>query len=71
MAAGNGYEVRANIGYPTPGSLGNWAGVDQNIPIITLELPGGSSSPACWQRNREALLAAIRNAAASDHPLAQ
>ena len=60
MAAGNDYPVRASIGYPTPGSLGNWAGVDRSIPIITLELPGGASGAACWQRNRGALLAAIR-----------
>lgn len=33
-----GYPVEASIGYPTPGSFGTWAGVERNIPIITLEL---------------------------------
>ena len=32
------YPVEASIGYPTPGSFGTWAGVERNIPTITLEL---------------------------------
>jgi len=32
------YPVEASIGYPTPGSFGTWAGVERNIPVITLEL---------------------------------
>ncbi len=32
------YPVEANIGYPTPGSFGTWAGVEKGIPTITLEL---------------------------------
>ena len=32
------YPVQENIGYPTPGSLGTWAGIEKNIPTITLEL---------------------------------
>ncbi len=32
------YPVEPSIGYPTPGSFGTWAGVEKNIPIITLEL---------------------------------
>lgn len=33
-----GYPTSNDIGYPTPGSLGTYAGVERNIPIITLEL---------------------------------
>jgi protein MpaA len=33
------YPVQADIGYPTLGSFGNYAGVERNIPTITLELP--------------------------------
>ena len=36
MAAHNGYPVTDNIGYPTPGSLGSYAGRDLTIPIVTL-----------------------------------
>ena len=32
------YPVESSIGYPTPGSFGTWAGVEKNIPVITLEL---------------------------------
>jgi len=32
------YPVEASIGYPTPGSFGTYAGVELNIPIITLEM---------------------------------
>ena len=32
------YPVQEEIGYPTPGSFGTYAGVEKNIPTITLEL---------------------------------
>lgn len=31
------YPVKGDIGYPTPGSFGTYAGVERNIPTITLE----------------------------------
>ena len=33
-----GYPVEKSIGYPTPGSFGTWAGIERDIPTITLEL---------------------------------
>ena len=33
-----GYPVEESIGYPTPGSFGTWAGIEKEIPTITLEL---------------------------------
>ena len=32
------YPVEASIGYPTPGSFGTYAGIERQIPTITLEL---------------------------------
>lgn len=32
------YPVEESIGYPTPGSFGTWAGIENGIPTITLEL---------------------------------
>lgn len=32
------YPAQCDIGYPTPGSFGTYAGVERNIPTITLEL---------------------------------
>ncbi len=59
MARYNGYPIRPFIGYPTPGSLGTFAGWEQGIPTVTLELPPASKECA-WCENRDALLAAIR-----------
>lgn len=33
-----GYPISESIGYPTPGSFGTYAGIERNIPTITLEL---------------------------------
>lgn len=60
MAAHNGYPVKSSIGYPTPGSLGSWAGGDRKIPVITLELPAKATTAASWEKNRKALLEFIR-----------
>lgn len=41
VSAACGWPVQADIGYPTPGSLGSWWGRDRNLPVLTLELPPG------------------------------
>ncbi len=33
-----GYVIDPDIGYPTPGSLGTWAGLERNIPTLTYEI---------------------------------
>ena len=68
MSHFNQYPVRGNIGYDTPGSFGTWAGIDRQIPTVTLELPHDQSGESAWLANREALLAAIRGAP-SDGPI--
>lgn len=60
MAQFNRYAVSDTIGYPTPGSLGSYAGIDMQIPIVTLELPRGIAPETAWQQNRDALLKAAR-----------
>lgn len=35
------YPVTEDIGYPTPGSLGSYAGIEMQIPTITLEIERG------------------------------
>jgi protein MpaA len=42
ISASCGWPARADIGYPTPGSLGSWLGRDRGLPVITLELPAGA-----------------------------
>jgi protein MpaA len=61
MSRHNGYPVKDNIGYPTPGSLGNWAGTDRHIPIVTLELPRKLDADRAWEQNRAALLGVLRS----------
>ncbi|MEX0724683.1 MAG: DUF2817 domain-containing protein, partial [Planctomycetaceae bacterium] len=63
MAQHNGYQVLKTIGYPTPGSFGSWAGVDRQIPTITLELPHDLKGDATWHEVGASLLAFIRGAA--------
>jgi len=50
----NGYPVQSDIGYPTPGSFGTYAGVERNIPVITLELPDKTDIDILWNENKEA-----------------
>jgi len=37
IAGGGNWTVKASMGYETPGSLGTWAGVDRQIPTLTVE----------------------------------
>lgn len=60
MSRHNEYSVLKSIGYPTPGSFGSWAGIDRQIPAITLELPSDAPGPVAWRENREALLSVIQ-----------
>lgn len=58
MAERNGLPVAPDIGYPTPGSLGTFAGKERGIATITLEL--AEERPADpWTRHGGALLAAL------------
>lgn len=71
MARHNRYSVTSHIGYPTPGSFGSWAGRDQNISSITLELPRDIGPEECWKSNGPALLAVIAADAAREPRLAE
>lgn len=48
-----GYPVEEDIGYPTPGSFGTYAGKERNIPTITLELPEDKSDKELWQETKD------------------
>lgn len=58
MSELNGYRLLANIGYPTPGSLGLHAAHGHGIPIITLEF-GQEPVHTLYPRVRESLLLAF------------
>ena len=61
MSSYNHYPVKPTMGYPTPGSFGSWAGIDRQIPTITLELPREQSGAKCCLENIDALKAFIRS----------
>ncbi len=60
MAQYNGYPVTGNIGYPTPGSLGSYAGKEKNIAVVTYELPEKISIQEAWKQSSEAIFEAIQ-----------
>ena len=53
-----GYRFVENIGYPIFGSFGTWAGVEKQIPLITLETWGAKSDTdleTIWQEIKPAM----------------
>jgi protein MpaA len=58
MARANGYTIKDDIGYPTPGGFGAYCDKILKAAVVTLELPW-QSGEAGWKRNASALLAAI------------
>ncbi|MCC6284217.1 MAG: DUF2817 domain-containing protein [Phycisphaerales bacterium] len=57
-AGGARWRVVPSMGYPTPGSLGSWFGVDGRGPILTIEFRRGDGGDEA----REALCAGVRGA---------
>lgn len=58
-----GYKFVENVGYPTNGSFGTWAGIERQIPLITLESWGAKSSEdfeKIWQEIRPGLYEFIK-----------
>ncbi|HBS06894.1 MAG TPA: zinc carboxypeptidase [Leptospiraceae bacterium] len=56
MARSNGLPPKSDIGYPTPGSLGTYAGWERNIPTITLEILRGQLPDDAYTQHRMAAL---------------
>jgi predicted deacylase len=55
MARRNGYRLLPDIGYPTPGSLGQQAAYGMGIPIVTLEV-GHEPPKSLYAKVRDSLL---------------
>lgn len=55
MARANGLPAKGDIGYPTPGSLGTYAGWERNIPTITLEILRGQAHEQVWSAHLEGM----------------
>lgn len=63
MSEKNGLEPKGDIGYPTPGSLGAYGGIERGIPTITLEILRGQDLESVWKIHRSGLEAALQWAA--------
>lgn len=53
------YIITEDIGYPTPGSLGTWAGWERSIPTITLEFERGIDLSNIYSFARNAILSSL------------
>lgn len=59
MHAALALEITEDIGYPTPGSLGTYCGLERNLPTITWELQRGLKESEAWPWGRRAMLACL------------
>lgn len=50
----SGYELQPDIGYPTPGSLGQYGYLEHNIPVICIEEREGATAIETWERFKSA-----------------
>jgi murein peptide amidase A len=55
-----GYIVKDDIGYPTPGSLGTYAGLERDIPTVTYEIERGLQHAAILKTHVPAMLEALK-----------
>jgi protein MpaA len=61
LAQASGYEVVPDIGYPSPGSLGEYGWLDLGIAVICIEAQRGMAHEQIWPRFQAGLLALLRN----------
>lgn len=55
----SGYPFHEDIGYPTPGSLGQYGWLDQQIPVVCIEEQEGAPRDHVWPRFQRALMGLI------------
>ena len=55
------------MGYSTPGSLGSFVGVDQGIPILTIEFEQGQAADSAWAALRLGLEALLLGSLGSEN----
>jgi protein MpaA len=55
-----GYEIKEEIGYPTPGCLGTYAGLERNMPTLTYEIERGLALDKVLAIHVPAILESLR-----------
>jgi protein MpaA len=61
IAAETNYEVTEDIGYPTPGSFGTYAGIERDIPTVTYEVERGLATQKILEIHVPAVIKALSN----------
>lgn len=56
-----GYRIDDEIGYPTPGCLGTYAGLERSMPTLTYEIERGSSIEQILKLHPPAIIAALKS----------
>lgn len=54
-----GYKIDDDIGYPTPGCLGTYTGLERNIPTLTYEIERGLLAPEIMKIHVPAIIEAL------------
>jgi protein MpaA len=57
-----GYVIEESIGYPTPGCLGTYAGLERGMPTLTYEIERGLPPKDVLRVHVPAVLAALQAA---------
>lgn len=55
-----GYPIVEDMGYPTPGCLGTYCGLERNMPTLTYEIERGLKTPEIIRVHRPALIDAMK-----------
>ena len=60
LAADTGYKIDSEIGYPTPGCLGTYAGLERDCPTLTYEIERGLSPEPILKIHVPAILKCLK-----------
>lgn len=60
IARSTGYRIDSDIGYPTPGCLGTYAGIERNSPTLTYEIERGLNPEPILKIHVPAILEALK-----------
>jgi protein MpaA len=60
LSRGNQYKTHEDIGYPTPGSLGQYGWLNQQIPVICIEEKEHSDLELVWPHFQQGLIQLIK-----------
>jgi len=55
-----GYEIKESIGYPTPGCLGTYCGLERDMPTLTYEIERGLDSADILKTHVPAIIEALK-----------